>query len=219
MNFLQACEKLRERVAEKGTGPAAVTGQTGMNLRIVNWINAAYAEVQGLWTDWRFRWYEGTLTTVASTAAVALPAAIEGWYEDCFYYDGSPLSVMQWDEYRLERDSWDDVAEGPPQILVIKPDRSLIILPTPDDAYSIRYEGYKAVEAMAANTDVPIIPSGHQDIIVWKAMMYYGSFEDAPEVYNEGKNLYGNALIALEASQLPGQEYRRRSSGNNLQIT
>lgn len=217
MNFLELAVKLRERVAERGSGPAAVTGQQGMNARIVNWINEAYHEIQSLWTDWKFRWCEGELQTVAGQADIARPATVGGWNTKAFTCNGSPLPVMEWDLYRLERDGWTG-ATGRPQFIVLRKDGGLKILPTPDDVYDIAYEGWLSIQQMAANGDTPIIPASHQMVLVYKAMTYYGFFEDAPEVLAEGERLYKNALTALEADELPDQEYRRRSSGNNLRI-
>lgn len=218
MTYLQLCVKLRERVASQGNGPAAVTAQSGMELKIVNWINEAYGEIQRLWIDWRFRWLEGTISTVSGTQEYAMPTTLAGWYKDAFYYDGSRLTVMPWDQYREERDGWTTVPNGKPEWIVIKPDNTLLLLPKPNAVYSIRYEGYKAIAQMAANADVPILPEEHHLAIVYKAMQYYGFHHDAPEVVSEGKYLYEQMLISLEASQLVGQEYKNQAVGNNLQI-
>lgn len=218
MTFLELCVKLRERVASQGSGPASTVGQAGINLRIVNWINEAYAEIQRKWTDWRFRWYEGTLTTTTGVAAISMPAAIAGWYKDCFYYDGSNIPVMEWEQYRLERDSWDDADDDEPSFIVIKPDNSLILLPAPAAVYNIRYEGYAVIDELSGNADTPILPAECHMTIVYKAMEYYGVHHDAPEVIAEGRELYTKAMIALESSQLPGMEYRSQAVGNNLQI-
>lgn len=218
MNYLQLCVRLRERVAAQGNGPPNTVGQSGVYLRIVNWINEAYGEIQRKWIDWKFRWHEGTLTTTTGLSAYAMPAAIAGWYKDCFYYDGSPLPVMEWEDYRVERDSWDGVAAGEPQIIVIKPDLSILVLPEPAAVYNIRYEGYLAVDELSGNTDTPIIPADWHMIIVYKAMEYYGVHHEAPEIIAEGQALYRTALQSLEAGQLNGMEYRNRAVGNDLRI-
>ncbi len=218
MNFLTLSVKLRERVAAQGSGPATTVSQTGIYLRIVNWINEAYAEIQRKWVDWKFRWYEGTITTSSGDGTYALPSAIAGWFTDCFYYDGTRVPVMPWEQYRLERDEWDDEANGTPEWIVIKPDNSLIILPTPAGTYSIRYEGFQVIDELSGNTDTPIIPADHHMAIVYKAMEYYGVHHDAPEILAEGRRLFDSAMNALEAQQLNGMGYRNQASGNDLQI-
>lgn len=219
MNYLELAVKLRERVASQGAGPTTTAGQTGIMLRIVNWINEAYAEIQRKWTDWKFRWFEGRITTAIGTNTYAMPSDIGGWFKDCFYYDGCRLPVMSWAEYRLERDSWDTANPGEPQILVIKPDGSLLILPTPDDVYSIRFEGYRSIQVLSQNDDLPILPTDFHMLIVYKAMEYYGFHQGAEETVAESRALYAPMLQVLEASQLNGQEYRAQAVGNDLVVS
>ena len=49
--YLQLCQKLRQECEVGGTGPSAVTGQTGELARLVTWIADAYTELQQEY-DW-----------------------------------------------------------------------------------------------------------------------------------------------------------------------
>ena len=80
--------------------------------------------------------------------------------------------------------------------------------PIPDAVYTVNGEYVKQVTAqtLTNNTDIPVIPD-QQLIIVWKALMYYGAFEGAPEVYAHGETQFNNALNKLEYNQLPKITY------------
>ena len=75
MNFLELAQRLHTEAALAGTAPAAVTGQTGMNLKLVNWINTAYENIQELHDTWFFRRADFSFSTIAGTANYTPAAA------------------------------------------------------------------------------------------------------------------------------------------------
>ena len=62
MNYLGMVQRLRQETGYSETGPSAVTGQTGMHARAVDWIADAYTEIQNR-DYWRWMRKEFTLTT------------------------------------------------------------------------------------------------------------------------------------------------------------
>jgi hypothetical protein len=44
-------------------------------------------------------------------------------------------------------------------------------------------------------------------VIVWKALMFYGAFEGAPEAYAHGEKEYRDAVAKLKLNQLPRTVY------------
>ena len=46
MTFLELCRRLAREVDASGSGPSAVTGQTGENRRIVDWVASAWQDIQ-----------------------------------------------------------------------------------------------------------------------------------------------------------------------------
>ena len=78
--------------------------------------------------------------------------------------------------------------------------------PIPDAVYTVNGEYYMDMQTMTLDADIPILPDYHM-AIVWKALMYYGAFEGAPEVYAHGQEQYEKLLSKLEINQLEKMTY------------
>ena len=46
MTYLELCQTLRREAGVSGVGPASVVDQSGEYLRLVEWIKAAWTEIQ-----------------------------------------------------------------------------------------------------------------------------------------------------------------------------
>lgn len=213
--YLQLCTRLVQEAGISGASLANVTGQTGEMLRVVNWIATAYEEIQALHEDWQFLRADFTFPTIASTVAY-LPSAISLPEHAVWIDDGMKIytnSVA--DEQRLKFFPWPDfrdiyqygtVSSGRPQVASVKPDKSLALWPTPDAVYTVRGEYYKRPQEMTANGDEPLFPKRFHLAIVWRALMLYGAYESAPELFAHGAANYGALLNELENDQLPAIE-------------
>lgn len=212
--FLELSQRLRQEAGISGTGPSSVTGQTGEMKRVVDWISAAYEDVQIKHPCWQFLRTEFSFSTIASTSAY-LPSAVSltehaDWIEQnltCYLTsvaDEQPLDVIPWDEFKGAYQIG-TISTGRPSIAAIKPDKSLIFWPTSDAAYTIRGEYYKRAQSMTANADEPLFPARFHLILVWRALMLYGAQESAPEVYAHGLNEYRRMMNALSRDQLPAK--------------
>ncbi|HEY5799977.1 MAG TPA: hypothetical protein VIT92_07140 [Burkholderiaceae bacterium] len=215
--FLELCQDLRvESGGIAGSGPASVTNQTGEMGKVVGWIARAYRDVQRLHQNWNFLRAEFSFPTIVSTAVYA-PTAISltklrRWKTDTVRVYLTSVGVT--DEQNLTFVPWDDfrayflmgansLQAGRPQRFSVKPDNSLVVWPLPDAAYTITGEYFKRPQEMEESADVPLIPDEFQDILVWKALMYYGAQEGAPESYAFGQKEYGRRLFELRCNQLP----------------
>lgn len=65
MNFLQLCNRVRQDCGISGSDLTTVTSQTGEFLRITNWVNEAWMDVQAMRTDWMWMRKSITFPTVA----------------------------------------------------------------------------------------------------------------------------------------------------------
>jgi hypothetical protein len=219
MNFLQLVQRLHTETGRQGTAPSTTTGQTGMNARLVNWINTAYEEIQSLHESWLFRIGEFSFSTIASTqnytaAGVSLTDFSQWKYDpDHNNLSGIRLYSAEADEQDLVFVPWEDFRtnykygssrsiESRPTIFSIKPNMSMDLWAIPDAVYTVNGEYIKDTDVLSGNTDSPLFLD-YNMIIVWKALMYYGAYEGAPEVYAFGENQYGKLLNSLERTQLP----------------
>lgn len=210
--FLQLCSRLRQEAGISGSGPSSVTGQTGEMKRVVDWVSAAYEAIQSAHANWEFLRNDFTFPTIANTVAylpssVSLPEHAD-WIEtgmtiyETSVADEQRIDFVPWDEFRANY-QFGTVLTGRPTIASVKPDRSIALYPTPDDAYTVRGEYYKRAQTMTANGDEPLFPARFHLAIVWRALMLYGAQESAAELYAHGKTEYDKVMRSLEANQLP----------------
>lgn len=217
MNFLQLAQRLRQEAGVPGSGPSAVTNQTGELKRLVDWINTAWEEIQNLHTTWRWMRQTATVTTSASDGSYSLADfgiedSFSYWYPESFTIyrqsigksDERDLNWIDYDSWRRLYD-FGSVAttDGQPVDFSIAPDESIVLGHRPDGIYVVKGQYQSGAVALTADDDTPGCPGRFHMAVVWKALMYYGEFESAPEVYGRGKNNYGTFLSALETSQLP----------------
>ena len=219
MTYLQLCQRLRQECGVSGTGPVTTVSQVGEYKRLCDWIATAWFDIQAIHQDWRFLRATASFATIASQYSYTpLQAGIAAntfgrWIPGSgrVYKTATGLNseiFLDWIHYDDWRDLWlfgaNRSVEAPPIHLAFAPDDSVILAPKPTAGYTISVDYFKAPVLLAADADVPSLPFRHDHmIIVYKAMMAYGSFESAPEVYQRGESEYKRLLNRLEIDQLP----------------
>ncbi len=217
MNFLELAQRLRQEAGIAGSGPSAVTSQTGELKRIVDWVASAWEEIQNMHTTWRWMRQTATVTTSASDGNYSLSdfgisTSFSYWYPESFtIYRQSIGQSDERDLHWIDYDTWRRLynfgaaasTDGQPVEFSIAPDEAIVLGYRPDAAYVVKGEYQSGAVALAADDDTPGCPTRFHMAIVWKALMYYGEFESAPEVYGRGRNNFNTFLSALETSQLP----------------
>lgn len=220
MTFIELVVRLRsECVGVSGSGPTAVTGQTGDNARLVDWIQSAYKDIQNLHTDWNFLRSDFSFTTIAGqqtyTPAQAGAADVGEWLKDSFrvyttavgFNSEIDIPCLDWEDFRREylfgaiRTN-----TSKPMIAGRKPDRSLVLWPIPDatnGAYTVLGEYFKEPQAMVGNDDVPLIPAKYHEVILWRALVFYAHNQASPEAYAHGQAEYKRILAGMARTELP----------------
>lgn len=218
MTFLQLVNDLREKCGISGNALSALSGLTGESLRCKNWINDAYMDVQRLHTDWEWLRTSMSFTTTASQqtytlANIGVSSTFGKWVHDTFrIYETSAgyatEDFLQEIDYSAWRDEWQFGANrsvtGRPTMFAIAPNKSLCFGPTPDaTGYTVLGDYYSTPVQLSADSDEPAFPGRFHQLLVYAAMMSYGAYESAPEVYQRGKEKHGELLQLLEVDQLP----------------
>lgn len=215
MNFLELAKKLRQECGVNGVGPASVLEQTGEAKRLVDWINDAWLEIQGLHDNWGFMREDFSFQTNASAGDYSLTdiglTDHRYWHRDTLRVYSTALGVVdeqwlvEW-EYAPFRNTYRFGLQttGRPVVFAVKPKGSeLMFGAAPDAVYTVVGEYQRAPTALAANTDTPDIPTHLHMIIVYKAMEYYGLYESAGEVLARGQKQFATLLTQLEREELP----------------
>ncbi len=223
MNFLQLAQRLSVECGVSGTGPTSTVNQTGMNAKLVNWIQSAWLEIQGVHDNWGWMREPFAFNTVAGTGDY-LPADttntltgdlltdLRYWHKETFRCQKVSIGVqdeqwlVEWD-YQVFRNTYrfNLQTNGRPVVFAVKPNGKAIMLgQIPDDVYSVTGEYQYKPREMSGNTAEPEMPNDalHM-LIVYKAMQFYGMFEAAPEVLGRGNTEYSRLISQLEREQLP----------------
>ncbi len=221
LTFLEMVQRLHTEAALSGSAPSSVVDQTGQNLRLVNWINSAYEAIQAIYKTWLFRRGEFSFTTISGTANYSPAAAGITDLEEWLYYpynnraSGIRLYSAITDEGNLAFLPWDDfkaiylsgsarVDSNRPTVFTIKFNKSIQLAAIPDAGYNVNGEYIKSIDVLDVtnNDDTPLFDD-YNMIIVWRALMFFGGFEGAPEVSDMGEIEYKNLLMRLRIAYLP----------------
>lgn len=223
MNFLQLAQRLSVECGISGTGPTSTTNQTGMNAKLVNWIQSAWLEIQGVHDQWGWMREPFAFNTVAGTGDYAPDAStntltgdllddLRYWHKDTFRCQKVSIGVqdeqwlVEW-EYQVFRNTYrfNLQTNGRPVVFAIKPNGKDVMLgQIPDDVYSVTGEYQYKPRSLDGDTAEPEIPnSALHMVIVYKAMQFYGMYEAAPEVLGRGNTEYTRLMNQLEREQLP----------------
>jgi hypothetical protein len=113
-----------------------------------------------------------------------------------------------------------------PIVFTIAPDKSLCLGPIADAGYTVIADYFIAPQPMVVDADTPqsvssaksvggtlatdiafttqgTMPTQWNMLIVYHAMMAYGAYENAPEVYNRGENEFNKLMRRITADRLP----------------
>lgn len=197
--FLELAQQLRAEVDIAGTGPTAVTAQTGDNADLVRWITQAYRDIQ-LRHATRWRWLRRgfTFNTVASTSQYAYTAVTDvdagtaiarfrAWRLDDpedppkIYLTSGGISGQRWLLYApwewfkmVYKIGSNNTQEGAPAHIAVDPQNNLHLGPIPNDTYTVTGDFHRSAQVLAANDDEPEMPEDFHDLIVYEAMKKYG---------------------------------------------
>ena len=212
--YLQLSSRLRQECGGSGTGPSAVTAQTGEYARFVSWIATADEDIQRMYNEWRFMVGSFTLNTVADDGSYAAADCITPvtdlriWRKDTMkIYQTSVADESKL--YYMEYQDWYDLyntgtqTTSRPVHFTIGNDLSIKVGPTPNAVYRISGEYQKSIDTLAASSDTPNYPAEYHMLAVYGAMIMYGRYSGAQEVYQDGEIRYKKMLSEMKRTQLP----------------
>lgn len=220
MNFLELTQRLCREV---GTGAVTTTiNQSGEARRMVDWLNSAWMEIQGKHQDWDWLRTSASWATVASQATYALgsgagtigvtAATFGKWDKETFRCyltasgtsDEAYLPFMDYEDWRnLYQYGSNRTSINRPTVFTIAPNKSIGLGSVPPVGYTVTADYFTCPLEMTADADIPALPAHFHLAIVYRAMMMYGAFEVASEVYQRGENDYRKMLHRIENDRLP----------------
>ena len=209
MTYLELCQRVRQESGISGVGPTTVAGQQGQLSKIVEWVKAAWLEIQNEREDWQFMWGTLTFDTVANQDAFTVDTT------DIKYFDWVRIyekSLGKTDENELPEITYRQMREDSkigveetdrPISFSIRPDKAIVLAPTPVEIYTITADYYQLPQVLTDNADIPTLPVAYHDIIVYKALMMFAAHFEANMQYQHAAAQYARLMANLEMNQLP----------------
>lgn len=214
--FLQLASRLRQEVGGSGTGPTAVTSQTGEYKRFVDWIATADEDIQRMYNQWRFMVGTFTLNTVSDDGSYLASECItpvtdlRDWKTETMKIyllsaGTSDETLLQYIDYQVWYEMYNTRSQtsSRPMYFTIGNDQSIKLGPIPNAVYRVSGEYQKSIDTLAASADVPNYPAEYHMLAVYGAMMMYARYSGASEVYQDANNRYKKMLNEMKRTQLP----------------
>lgn len=219
--FLELCQRTASECGASLTGPSAVTSQTGRLGQVVNWVNSAWIDIQTKYDNWRFMRASFTVNTTSgdgkyvitdctdvATSTALTVAGFRDWCRDGFkIYLVSAGVGTETDLVFIDYDDWYQIwnfgspANSYPRDWTMDHDRAILLGPKPGGIYTVRGEYIKAATELSGDSDEPELPKEYRMAIVYRAMMMYGRYHGASEVYTDGENNYRRLLTEMIRTQ------------------
>lgn len=204
---------------------------SGEQLRFKGWVDAAWNELQTQRDDWQ--WMRSNSETGGGVSFVpvagqpfcdfgtgsgklGIQSTVFGgkWVERSFrnYVTTTGKVSEIFMDMLYDIDRWRDGyyygaqrnVQTRPVVLAIAPNRALLVGPPSDGSYTVYGDYYTAPLTMSNDTDLPTgLPPSYHMLVVYRAMMYYGEYEPAPEVFDRGSRLYEELLRELDQNYGP----------------
>tara|TARA_R110000868_G_scaffold34552_6_gene124776 strand:+ start:256 stop:936 length:681 start_codon:yes stop_codon:yes gene_type:complete len=183
-----------------------VASPVGRQEKMVEWTIEAWRLIQTARTDWPWMRKEFQSVLIPNqrmySAADLSITDFANWeratpsYAPFTLYD---TALTQSDErelafitYQTWKAKWDRGIHDAqrPIDYAIDSERRLCVGGKPDKAYVIRGAYRRKAQMLALDTDVPILPEEHHNIILWRAMMLMGGHDEAVNVVAHAQSIY-----------------------------
>lgn len=219
--FLDLCQRTARECGVSLTGPESTADQTGRLGQIVGWVQTGWSDIQTKHNDWKFLRSSFTVATTSGdgkygypectdTVAAAPISAFRCWCPDSLkVYLTSAGSGTETTLCYIDRDDWyrryntGSQSNSYPVHFTVDNDDALLLAPKPDGVYTVSGEYMKAASAMSGDTATPALPQEYRMAIVARAMMKYGRYNAAPEVFNDGQAEYLRIMAEMSRTQRP----------------
>lgn len=224
--FLELCQRTASECSTSLTGPSDTTTQSGRLLQIVRWVNSSWIDIQTKHDNWRFMRASFTVDTTSgdgkylitectdvATSAALTVAGFRCWVNDPdvpfkAYLVSSGVGTeydLSFADYGEWYSTWNfgSPTNAPPRDWTYDHDRGILLGPKPDGIYRVRGEYMKAATLLSGDSDEPEMPAEYRMAIVYGAMMKYGRYNAAPEVYADGERGYNRLMREMSRTQRP----------------
>jgi hypothetical protein len=211
MTFLELCRKVRMDSGVSAQGPAAVTGQTGILAKIVEWVSYAERDVLALHKDWQFLRDMKTVTLPTSENVVSLASEGVADLDTCISVtlaDGQKMRLLSYAQWLDGIHKYGNLDKSRTPAVAMINNGSLLFWPGLLQPVTVNIHYYRKPKLMVANSDPSDIPEDYRQVIIHKAMMYYADYEEDIYRYQRSEREFNNWLNRLAANHLPAMQFK-----------
>lgn len=218
MTYLQLVQRLKQECGVTGPDLLSVQGQLVADIaRLTNWINAAWIDIQNARRDWFFMRQNVQFNATPDGGRLYTPAQVgiphlASYKLDSFRCYSAALGVsnqqiLPWEPYDQFRNLYlfgaNSLVSARPILFSVDPHKNVVLGPIPNETYVISGEAYLQPAPLVNDNDIPTLPDQFHMLIVYKAMMYFGGFDAAPDVYDRGEIEFKRMMLQLQMDQAP----------------
>lgn len=226
MNFLAGVQKFA-RKAGATSQPSAVTSQTGEAQRLVDDYIDAYTEIQNK-HPWRWLRRGFTFNTTSGDdsyaygdvtdvdAGTAIARFSEWRLSDPrdppkIYLTSTGVSGERWLVYipwedfkRIYKIGSQSSNTSAPAHISVDPLDNIVLGPSPNGIYTVTGDFIRSAQILAADADIPEMPTQFHNLIVYKAIEKYAIYEEvAPQILAYAQSESKRMMRQLENNQCP----------------
>ena len=203
MNFLEIVKKANIFSGLQGEIDSVLSVR-GLQKTLVEFVKTAYIDIQNVSELWSWR-YKSVIIPWNSSSTLHIDSTVEKWTK--LFYDGSNLKFIEYEDWIMDPPATASV----PQSFTIVPESNGIIINPVGSAMLVNARAYRAIDELSTNTQIPIIPTGYQMIIAYKAAIDMADLLGNYDIFqlNTGKydvllgQLKRRSLLPLKIKQRP----------------
>lgn len=218
MNFLELVQESMKRAGVRSSAPDTLEGVVDVSADFKRYVQDSWRELQEDSLNWWFRQrLDQTLLVLEGVDQYAMPDNLESInYRTCSIYtvpktNEANLGHMRYEEWRTTKDT---VALSPswPLYIIERPDSVLQVWPTPDQDYTLRYDGVWDIDHMTVDTDEPgstitggsrLLPIRHEYVLIYDAARRHHAHHQNEDGVKEMQPLFRAARDKLSERQAP----------------
>lgn len=119
-----------------------------------------------------------------------------------------PLKCVPW-QYFLEDMATSQYRTGEPRIIAEDSQGRWQLWPHPKELCTITFDYTRTPQALKIHLDRPQhLPAEYEDLIMWKALEYYGKYDQQPDVVARARQEYANIAYRFEKQKRPKFVFR-----------
>jgi hypothetical protein len=199
MDFLSLCQRAVLESGISDTGPSSVSGQTSDLLRIVNWINDAWFELQASRNKWRWMIREGVIQVTEGNQAYVLPADVKNLVDHTICLNSLRLNEIDPPSHNCSSSA----QLTRPAAFHVNYKNQIVLNAIPDTNYTLSFDYFAKPKMLDENISAPSMSDEYHMIVVWGALKEYAMYDEAPELYQKSDMNYKRILLRLENDTLP----------------